>query len=507
MTCYPADAFSSSRGAFEALIALLGTPQTQQLDAAGVETLLMEHGPELMRRLLQDHLDLRTVHEEKTIVPMAAADTVLRTESRETQRALETVFGEVTVTRKTLTRRGHPGGLRPLDAHLNLPNGRYSAPLTRLLAWEVAQSAYTPALETLHRTTAAHIPRRQAQRLVQHTTIDFEDFYLQRTGPPVEDDRILVLTTDASGIVMRPEALREETRKRAATQRRRSTAETAASNGQRSPTKNRKRMAQVASLYDLRPQPRTAQDVIDRLRRPGPHPPRPHAENKRVWASVVRSTADVIDEMFVTAGLRDPAGRRRWVVLVDGSDHQLSQVRQKAANQGVDVVIIVDFIHVLGYLWKAGKALVGPDVAAVEGWVERYSERLLEGRVRGVAGGMRRSATMKGLSGKEREAVDACADYLLKYQRYLAYDQYLADGLPIATGVIEGACRSLVKDRMDITGARWGLDGGEAVLQLRALRNSGDLDEYLTFHQERELQRNHLILFDEGELTELREAA
>lgn len=79
--------------------------------------------------------------------------------------------------------------------------------------------------------------------------------------------------------------------------------------------------------------------------------------------------------------------------------------------------------------------------------------------------------------------------------------------MPIASGVIEGACRSLVKDRMDITGSRWGLDGGEAVLKLRALRASGDLDNYLDFHFRRELQRNHLDKFDDNELVGLRRAA
>jgi hypothetical protein len=161
--------------------------------------------------------------------------------------------------------------------------------------------------------------------------------------------------------------------------------------------------------------------------------------------------------MLVHASLRDPEQKRRWVVLVDGGEHQLAQVERMAANMGVEVVIIVDFIHVLGYLWKAGKALVGPDPDAVDAWVERYSLRILQGKARGAAGGMRRSATMKGLNSADRKAVDKCADYLLKYQYCLAYDQYLEHGKPIASGVIEGACRSLVKDRMDITGARWGL--------------------------------------------------
>ena len=71
------------------------------------------------------------------------------------------------------------------------------------------------------------------------------------------------------------------------------------------------------------------------------------------------------------------------------------------------------------------------------------------------------------------------------------YAEALRDGLPIATGVIEGACRYLVKDRMDRTGARWSITGAEAVLRLRAVRASGDFDAYWVFHLAREKERNH----------------
>ena len=113
---------------------------------------------------------------------------------------------------------------------------------------------------------------------------------------------------------------------------------------------------------------------------------------------------------------------------------------------------------------------------------------------------MRRSATRQGLSTKDRLRVDECADYLLNHRKYLRYDESLRRGLPIATGVIEGACRHLVKDRLDITGARWGLAGAEAVLKLRSLRSSGDLDEYWQFHKARALERNHLSRYADEQL-------
>ena len=136
--------------------------------------------------------------------------------------------------------------------------------------------------------------------------------------------------------------------------------------------------------------------------------------------------------------------------------------------------------------------------------VEHFTLRLawlleiLRGNAAYVAGGMRRSATRRGLALAERKPVDTCAHYLLTYTPYLKYNRYLAQGLPIATGVIEGACRHLVKDRMELTGARWSLTGAEAVLRLRALRSSHDFDEYWIFHEAKEYERNHRSLYADG---------
>ncbi len=64
-------------------------------------------------------------------------------------------------------------------------------------------------------------------------------------------------------------------------------------------------------------------------------------------------------------------------------------------------------------------------------------------------------------------------------------------GWPIATGVIEGACRHLVKDRLAITGARWSLTGAEAALLLRAVITNGDFNTYWAYHLQQEHQRTH----------------
>lgn len=132
---------------------------------------------------------------------------------------------------------------------------------------------------------------------------------------------------------------------------------------------------------------------------------------------------------------------------------------------------------------------VGSDQA--EQWVKKSALKILHGKAVQVATGMKRNACKQKLSDTKHETADKYANYLLKLKEYLRYDEYLAAGLPIATGVIEGACRYLVKDRMDLTGARWRLKDAEAVLKIRSLRASGDFDDYWKFHKEEEYKRHY----------------
>ncbi len=124
-------------------------------------------------------------------------------------------------------------------------------------------------------------------------------------------------------------------------------------------------------------------------------------------------------------------------------------------------------------------------------WAWTRVRDIPDGKARRVASSMRRAATVAGLPSDTRKPVDTCADYLLKYAPYLQYDPNLAAGYPIAIGVVEGACRHPVRDRIHFDRARWHLVGAEPVLKLRALRASGDFDAYWTFHEAREYERNH----------------
>jgi len=148
-------------------------------------------------------------------------------------------------------------------------------------------------------------------------------------------------------------------------------------------------------------------------------------------------------------------------------------------------------LHVVQYLRKAAGSFFYPGDPAARGWVRDQTAKILDGKARDVRAGIRRRATSYGYSPKEREGADTCANYLENKKDYLDYPAFLTAGWPVASGLIEGAARWLIKDRMQVTGARWNLDGAEAVLKLRALAGNGDFDEYFAFHLEQEKQRNH----------------
>ena len=369
-----------------------------------------------------------------------------------------------------------------MDKSLNLGKDQFSDGIRLRLAEQINHCAYDHVAQQIAQTTGAQVAKRQCLNLVQDMAQDFEDYYLQnRYLTPEPGDDLLVLTFDGKGIVMRPDSLRECTKKRA---KKSNKLNSRLSAGEK---RDRKRMAQVASVYTVQVHQRSAESIMHSEQEENVHTFRTPARNKRVWASVEREPKAVITEAFEEALQRDPEQKRQWVVVIDGQPAQRKMIEKVAKELEVTVTIVMDFIHVLEYLWKAAWCFFDKGDNAVEAWVAKYAVKILKGGCSQVAKGLRQSATKRKLT--KRDAVDSCAKYLVKNKDRLRYDEALAAGFPIASGIIEGACRHLINDRLDITGARWGLDGAEALLKVRSLKSSGDFDGYWQFHKQQSKQR------------------
>lgn len=494
MEAYALPAEKPFHGAMEKFLELtakLESKAVNKMHLSSLESLIETDGREIQRLMLEEHIRLRGSGDIGEAIE--GSDEVIRSHRRNRSVGLKTIFGAIEIERTLYSKPGHTS-LAPKEAMLNLPENCYSHGLQRRAAVEIAKGSFDEAISSIKAQTGVKLPKRQAEEIAKVVARDFDAFYETRGVRSLREtsrqNELLILSTDGKGVAMRKEDLREATKKRAENEKK---LKSRLSRGEK---KNAKRMAQVASVYSIQRHERSVDDIMDGSK--GGLAPKP--QKKRVWASLEHEPEEVISHIFDEANRRDPKHKREWVVLVDGQRHQLDLIEQQIESRNLRVTIVLDLIHVVEYLWKASRCFHPEGSLEGEEWVSRYMKMILEGDAKQVAAAIRRSATRHGIDA--RDGVDICADYLHNNAPYLRYDEYLARGLPIATGVIEGACRHLVKDRMDVTGARWSLKGAEAVLKLRSLHASGDWDEYWLFHERSDFERNHQIHYARPERLE-----
>ncbi len=336
-------AFAQSRAYYGELEAWLSGEEAGQLRHADLEEQLQDRGRELLRRMHQDHLDLLAAREQRR-ADVTGPDGTARTRAEKGHgRAMATVFGQVTVSRIAYRAPGAPN-VHPLDEALNLPAEKQSHGLRKLTAIESARGSFDDAAAAITRATGVSMGKRQAEQLALRAAADVDAFYAGGRPGPAPDEHVLVLTGDGKGIVMRPDALRPATAKAAAGGRQKLA--TRLSPGEKH---GRKRMAELACVYDCAPAPRTPDDIIappgrerekDRARGP-------RAAGKWLTASVTDDIPAVLAAAFSEAQRRDPGHRRTWIALVDGNRQQIDAITAEAARRDVTITVICDFVHVL----------------------------------------------------------------------------------------------------------------------------------------------------------------
>ncbi|MFI6056529.1 ISKra4 family transposase, partial [Streptomyces violascens] len=435
----------------------LALPAAGELRHHEVEDLLDVRGRDLLRQLFQDHLDLRARREQEAAAtrrPHVRGPEGLprpRLESGH-QRLLATVFGTVTVSR-CAWRRVDAANVHPADAALSLPRGRHSHGLAHLAVREATRVSYDAAREAIVHRCGPVLGKRRLAGLLVEAARDIDAFYAARVIEPCTASTVLVLSVDGKGVVMRPEALREATRQAAL--KRQHTFRTRLAAGEKNA---RKRMATLGAVHDAEPALRRPHDVIappggrggDYIPRPGPV-----ARAKWLCGSVVHDAEHVVGQVFDHAEARDHGHRRCWVVLVDGAQHQLDLIQTEARLRAIEVHIVIDIVHVLEYLWSASWCFHHAGDQAAEDWVAAHALAILNGDAVEVADAIQAQLSQAELSAEQRRGADVCVRYLRTKAEFLRYDQALAAGWPIATGIIEGAARHIVADRLDISGARW----------------------------------------------------
>lgn len=405
------------------------------------------------------------------------------------RRPYQSPFGEFTLERYGYgTREGQELELVPLDERLALPAGKFSYLLQEWDQSEAMEASFGQTSQIVERILGLTQHVDSLEQMNRRLAEEVESYHQSQAAPPPESEgALLVQTIDHKGVPLRHPADRPTIADHDAQAKRR---------------RDRKRMAAVAGVYSIAPYLRTPEQVLEALfappgqRRPE-EPPRPRPQNKRLRACLPHTNAQG-DEIDGTAAMfgwladetqaRNPQGLKTLIHLTDG-EPQLRTVRD-VFQADVPMVDILDLLHATPRIWALSR-LFCRDEAGRTAFVKQRVGRILRGEVRSVVQGLRSLATRRGVGEKCRAEVNKVCAYFEHNADRMRYDEYLAKGYPIASGVIEGACRHVVKDRMERTGMGWTVAGAQAMLSLRCLWLSDSWDSYLTFRIEQETERLH----------------
>jgi hypothetical protein len=401
-------------------------------------------------------------------------------------RDYRSVFGDFTLHRTAYgSREGQKIDFVPLDARLQLPAGDYSYLLQQ---WDQAlgcEFAFARVGTTLFDVLGLKQSTDSLERQNRHMAEQVGPFRQSRPQPsPADEGAVMVAQADGKGVVMRRAADRAKILE----------------HGRKGPKVDQKRMAVVGAIYSVDRLVRTADEVIEslfrdpRAERPKA-PKRPEPVAKHLWASLshdrdgakVSGTDEVFAWLHNELADRNPGQGKEVVNLMDGQE-SLWEARRDYLP-GANAVDVLDLLHVTPRLWQAAHLFHQERSAEATAFVRRRLEQVLQGRVGYVVGGLRQMGTKRGLSGAKAKRLKVLCGYLEKNAVRMRYDEYLAKGYPIASGVIEGACRHYVKDRMERAGMHWTKAGAQAMLDVRSEYLNGDWEAFQQYRIEQETTR------------------
>jgi hypothetical protein len=387
------------------------------------------------------------------------------------------VFGKIRFRRHYFHAPGQEG-VCPLDAELSLPPRCYSDLLRDWAEYGIASESYDESIKVLQRILGLSVSKLALETGVQEDAADVEAFYEQKAVPPPEEEgSILVIQADGKGVPMVRTDPAPQTVRRGKGEKR-----------------TKKKEAVVTAIYTVAPYCRTPQELADALLRHLAQEATQFTDDSRTKrpspvGKEVRATLDGKDVAFerLTRRVTQREGKhiQHRVALTDGAEPLQRQVNDRLST----FTLVLDIIHAVEYLWQAVNALLGEKNPNRTAWVKEHLLLILSGRTAEVIQALQERVQDPSLSTSQRQAVQSTLGYYQRNLPYMHYDQYLAQGWPIGTGVVEGACGHLVKDRMEQSAMRWTQPGAQAVLDLRAVRINDDWDDYQRFRRHRQHQR------------------
>jgi len=465
-------ALLKAQSEFESMLAMLKEASAQGLKLHEVEGNLWERLLRIGHLSLQIYIDAQGTGDLGATVQIEGR-TLKRLDGLFDRRYVS-VFGEHLIQRTAYgTRPTQKLEVIPLDARLGLPDSEFSYLLQDWDQSLCVKNSYDESGSTLRRILGLDQPVASLETMSRSMAQDVEAFEAGRApAGQAPAGSLIVVTSDGKGVPMRRDKAVDGPAPKGRLKR-----------GEKA---GKKREACVGAVYTVDRFRRTGQEVLDEVLRKGKQQDRPRPQDKRLRAELT----EIVDGREIKAKerifrwfaqelkVRRGDGSNPVVCVMDGDRSLWRMAKRVLGSVGVVFVCILDLYHVLEYLWKAAYCFHAEGSEEARLFVEDRLRRILDGQVGYVIGGLKQIATKRGLSKNKRVQLNKVLKYLSNNRAYMAYDEYLREGYPIGSGVAEGACRHLVKDRMEQTGMRWRVPGAKAILKLRGVYLNDDWESF-----------------------------
>jgi hypothetical protein len=460
------------RGQFEGMMDFVTGEQARAATADHIERGLFKMLLSLGAKMLQLFFVMRTQASSRQSIQVQTGQELPY--HRDTTREYFSIFGKMSFERPYFYKKGVSGQI-PLDAELSLGTTCYSDLLREVSEYLGVYTVYGKTSDILERVLELNLSTRALQQNIAEDAAEIEAYYAQKPPPsPADEAEILVIQADGKGVPMILDAPVEPSVR--------------LGKGQKH---GHKKEAIVTSIYTIEPFLRTAEDVVASFFElpqdpPGPTSTHPTPQHKHVWATL-DGKQSALSRLFLQVTQRQGDHIQHKVALCDGCDALQSRV----IAQFPDFSLVLDFIHASEYLWDVANRLLGENHPKRLDWMAHQTLRILSGQTRQVIADFRRMANKKKTKTSLRDQLNKTANYFERNLPFMDYPTCLANGWPIASGVIEGACRHFVKDRCELSGMRWNQTGAENLLRLRAVAENDDWDTYHTYRK----QQRHARLY------------
>jgi hypothetical protein len=404
-------------------------------------------------------------------------------------RYYQSIFGEFKLERfRYGLREGQKIACVPLDTRLELPESDYGFLLQEWSQMMAVEVPFKTTAMFLEKVFPIKIPVDSLEKINRMQAADVPSFRSNKKIDMEEEEAILVTSADGKGVPIRhkKDQARIEEHKR-----------------KKGPKPDRKRMAVVGSVYSVGPFIRTPEQIVEALFLDPEKtsresvPKRPKLKNKQVIANLTRevngetlnATVSTFAWIMAQINARNPKNHKTCIALMDGQPSLWEELHRRVEKDFI--VEILDILHVTPRLWDAANIFYPNDKVSQIIFMKDRVLRVLKGQVKLVISGFRQMATKQNMAKSKLKKLERACHYLEKNLSRMKYHEYLEKGYPIASGVIEGACRHFVKDRMERAGMRWSIDGAQAMLDVRSTYLNDDWDQFTAYRIKKETERLH----------------